>query len=337
MKQVQELRDDVPVTRACRSLSFPRSTYYSRLAVASRPVRESKPRPRSSRALSEVERELAIATMTSDEFVDKAPASIVAGLLDRGVYICSVRTLYRLLAMFVVVMERRSITRHTNHNKPELLATGARQLFTWDITKLKGPQRGEVFNLYVMIDVYSRYVVGWLLANREQDDLARDFLETTCKREGIREDQLIIHADNGPAMRSSLVAELLDQMRVCRSHSRPYCSNDNPYIEAHFKTLKYSPGFPERFNSIEEARAFCIWFFDYYNNYMYHSGIEMLTPAMVHFGKATQVVGQRQQVLNQAFELHPERFVKGVSTHKFIPEAVYINKPDAVAKGVLIL
>jgi len=335
MKHVQELRDEVPVTRACTSLLLPRSTYYSWSAAASGVVRERKPRRPSSRALSEAERELAIATITSPEYVDKAPASIVAGLLDRGVYICSVRTLYRLLATFVLVVERRKITKHSNHKKPELLATGPRQLFTWDITKLKGSQRGEVFNLYVMIDVYSRYVVGWLLTHREQDDLARDFIKETCKREGIREDQLIIHADNGPAMRSTLVSDLLDQMRVYKSHSRPYCSNDNPFIEAHFRTMKYSPAFPERFDSIYEAWLFCVRFFDDYNNHMYHSGIEMLTPAMVHFGIATKIVNQRQQVLNQAFELHPERFVNGVSTQKMIPDAVYINKPVAVAKGTL--
>jgi putative transposase len=327
MLHIDDERGDLTRTAACAALAFPRATYYARKASANKPTPVHKQRKRSVRALSDQEREYAITTLTSPQYVDMAPASIVASLLDRGIYICSVRTLYRLLALFVVVMERRRITRHANHVKPELLASGPRQLFTWDITKVKGPYRGVVYNLYVMIDVFSRYVVGWVITHREQQEIAREFLKTICEREQIGHDQLIIHADNGPAMRSMLVEELLEQLRVTKSHSRPYCSNDNPYIEAHFRTLKYSPEYPERFASIEEATNFFRELFIKYNNHMYHSGIQMLTPATVHYGQATEIIKQRQTVLQEAFASHPERFVKGQPVHKQIPSVVYINRP----------
>ena len=339
MEQVEELKPIVGIRRACSSVSLPRSTYYARttLRVPTTGVQQQKRRA-STRKLSEHEQTTALHVLTSEEagFIDRSPAFIHASLLDRRVYICSPRTFYRLLAVFVIVMERRRITRHPAYSKPELLATAPRQVWTWDITKLKGPCKGIVYNLYVVLDMFSRYVVGWLLAHREQDVLARDLIEGACVREGICADQLIIHADNGSSMKSSTVSSLYDRLGISQSHSRPYCSNDNPYSESQFKTMKYSPEFPERFNSIEEAHEFCGSFLDEYNNTLYHSGLAMLTPAMVHHGKANDVIEQRQAVLTQAYAAHPERFVKGIPTHKPIPDAVYINKPIDDSNRVVI-
>jgi putative transposase len=299
-------------------------------------VPEAKQRPPSVRRLTDEEKTEALEVLTCEAYVDRSPASIVASLLDLGRYICSVRTLYRFLALFVIVMERRRIARHPAYSKPELLAMAPRQVWTWDITKLKGPSKGIVYNLYVVLDMYSRYVVGWLLAHREQDVLAADLIEGACVREGISAQQLTIHADNGSSMRSSTVSSFYDRLGISQSHSRPYCSNDNPYSESQFKTMKYSPEFPERFDSIEEAREFCTAFFDDYNNSMYHSALAMLTPAMVHHGKANDVIEQRQAVLTQAYSAHPERFVKGMPTHKPVPDAVYINKPIDDSNRVVI-
>lgn len=337
MEQVEVLKPIVGIRRACCSVSLPRSTYYARttLRVPTTRVRQQQRRA-SKRKLSEHEQTTALQVLTSEEFIDRSPAFIHAALLDRREYICSPRTFYRLLAVFVLVMERRHITRHPAYSKPELLAVAPRQVWTWDITKLKGPKKGIVYNLYVVLDMFSRYVVAWLLAHREQDVLARDLIEGACLREGISADQLIIHADNGSSMKSSTVSSLYDRLGITQSHSRPHCSNDNPYSESQFKTMKYSAGFPERFNNIEEAHEYCTGFFDEYSNIMYHSGLSMLTPAMVHHGKANDVIEQRQAVLTQAYLAHPERFVNGVPTHKPIPDAVYINKPIDDSNRVVI-
>lgn len=328
MNQMATLKPFVSIRRACCSVGLSRSTYYARMSECAEPtpIHRSE-RPVSVRKLSEYEQTTALQVVTSEEFIDRSPAFIVACLLDRGTYICSVRTFYRLLRTFVVVMERRRLARHPVYSKPELLATAPLQVWTWDITKLKGPRKGMVYNLYVVLDMFSRYVVGWLLAHREQDILASDLIEGACQREGIENNQLIVHADRGPSMTSSTVSQLYDRLRISQSHSRPYCSNDNPYSESQFKTMKYSAGFPERFGSIEEAREFCTTFFDEYNNSMYHSGLEMLTPAVVHHGTASEVIEKRQHVLNHAFSQHPERFVTGAPTHKPIPHSVWINKP----------
>jgi putative transposase len=323
--------------KVCQALAVPRSTFYqSNERADDRPSQsEQKLSKPSFRALTDAEIVVALELLHSEEFVDLSPASIVAKLLDQGRYVCSERTIYRLLHKHSEVKERRNVVRHCSYKKPELMAVAPKELFTWDITKLKGPKRGEMYNLYVMLDVYSRYVVGWLLDEHEDQNLASSFMKTVCRRHCIQPNQLIIHADNGPAMRSSLVKATLAEMHVRQSHSRPHCSNDNPFIESHFKTMKYCNKFPTRFSSIDDARAFCEEFFPCYNNQMYHSGIEMLTPATVYFGKATEVIANRQCVLNTAFSTKPERFVKGCSKHKTLPPAVYINKPVA-AKNVIL-
>lgn len=339
MEHVETLLPVVGTRRACMVFSLPSSTFYARRKAAARvrPKATIRSRRRSVRALSTEEQEQVIAIATSDEFIDKSPKQIVPTLLDRDVYLCSVRTMHRILGDHFCTAERRAMKRHSNHVKPELVATGPRQVFTWDITRLRGPRKSEYFNLYVVIDMFSRYVVGWLLAFREQDDLAKDLLEQTCSREGINANQLIVHADNGSSMRSTLVSELFENLHIKRSHSRPYTSNDNPYIESHFRTLKYAPGYPDRFRSIEEAHSFCTEFFDEYNHNMHHSGIAMLTPVSVHFGTAAAVIAKRQETLRKAYKAHPERFVMGIPKHKQVPSEVYINKPLVVSNEILIL
>lgn len=270
-------------------------------------------------------RSLRYVARTSAAFVDKAPASIVAALLDQGRYVCSLRTFYCILASMAMAKERRHLKRTTPYSKPELMSTSPCEVWTWEITKLKGPRKGVVNNLNVVLDMFSRFVVGWLLAEREQDDYARDLIDTACERKSIHREQLTIHADNGSVMRSKTVSELFDKLGVTRRHrrrARPYCSNDNPHSESQFKTLKYSAGYPDRFESTETAHAFMAPLLEDYNYRMYHSGLAMLTPAMVHYGKATLVIEQRQHVLNTAFEQYSDRFVKGLSKHQQLPDTI---------------
>jgi len=333
MEHVALLSEHVGVSCACESLGLGRSTYYARLRP--RTPRNATQRPTPKRALSSAEQERAIAIATSEEYVDKAPATIVASLLDKEEYICSERTLYRILKAQKMVQERRCVANHPAYSKPELMATQPREVWTWDITKLKGPQKGVVYSLYVVLDMYSRFIVGWLLATCEDDELARTLIESTCKREGVERGQLIIHADNGGVMRSNTLYDLFDKLEIGKSHSRPSCSNDNPYSESQFKTMKYTSGYPKRFSSIEHARRFCVEFMDDYNNHMYHSGLAMLTPAMVHHGRAQEIIAQRQDVLTNAFAKHPERFVNGAPKHPQLPTAVYINKPMNEPKAVV--
>lgn len=259
--------------------------------------------------------------------MDKAPTTVHAELLDEGKYYCSTRTMYRILANANELRERRKQARHPAYAKPELLATGPNQVWSWDITKLKGPGKWQHYHLYVILDVFSRYVVGWLIAQREHENLAAVLISETLRKEGITHNQLVIHADRGPAMSSKPVAQLLAGLGVTKSHSRPHTSNDNPYSEAQFKTLKYRPDFPERFGSQEDAQGYCRGFFDWYNNRHYHSGIAFLTPAAVHHGRAPQVIDNRNAVLAEAFAKHPERFVRKQPTHPHLPTAAWINPP----------
>ena len=326
MAHAAQLSEHVGVRCACVSLGLARSTYYARMRP--RLPSEAKPRPRPKRALSDEERAQVITLATSDEYVDKSPAAIVTSQMDRNIYVCSARTMYRLLHIWRLLKERRDITSHPAYSKPELVARQPRKVWTWDITKLKGPKKGIVYSLYVVLDMYSRYIVGWLLALREDDELARTLIDAACGHEGIERNQLIIHADNGGVMRSNTLYELFDKLGVQRSHSRPYCSNDNPYSESQFKTMKYAPAYPKRFSSFSHALAYCREFIEDYNNQMYHSGIAMLTPAMVHHGHAQQIIEQRQVVLTNAFSMHPNRFVNGPPKHHQLPDAVWINKPE---------
>lgn len=263
-----------------------------------------------------------------DRFVDKAPAEVFAELLDEGVYLCSVSTMYRILREQGEVLERRNMLRHARHRKPELLATGPNQVWSWDITKLKGPEKGIYYCLYVIIDIFSRLVVGWMIASVEDGELAETLITETCWRQSIDDEQLYIHSDRGSAMISQSVAILLSELGVTKSLSRPHVSNDNPYSEAQFKTLKYRPEFPKRFGSIQDARAFCRNFFDWYNNEHYHSGIAWMTPATVHYGHVKLCNKIRQDVLNRAYEMHGERFVNGRPVSLQPPKEVWINKPQ---------
>ena len=284
-------------------------------------------RPSPARRLPDSERQEVLGVLRSKRFVDKAPPEIFATLLDEKKHLCSVRTMYRILDEHGEVKERRNQLRHPNYTKPELLATAANQVWSWDITKLKGPAKWNYFYLYVILDIFSRYVVGWMLAPRESATLAKRLIADTLQKQGIVEDQLTIHADRGPSMRSKLVAQLLGDLGVTKSHSRPYTSTDNPYSESQFKTFKYRPEFPARFGSIQDARAFSRAFFDWYNFEHCHSGIAMLTPDVVHHGRADEVLAARHAVMVAAYEKHPERFVRGCPKPSRAPQAAWINPP----------
>jgi putative transposase len=265
--------------------------------------------------------------MHSERFADRAPATIHATLLDEGTYLCSVSTMYRVLRANDEVRERRRVARHPEYQKPELLATGPRQVFTWDITKLRGPHRGEWFALLVMLDIFSRFVVGWMLVRRANADLAKHFIAQTLQREGIEPGQAIVHADRGTEMTAQPVCVLLDRLGVVRSHSRPHVSDDNPFSEAQFRTLKYHHEFPDRFGSYQHAHGFVDEFMTWYNHEHRHSGIAMLTPAMVHHGQADRVLAARHEIMQAAYHAKPERFIRGLPKRPALPSAVWINPP----------
>jgi putative transposase len=281
--------------------------------------------------LSEEERQAVRTLLNSDQFVDSAPRQVYASLLDEGQYLCSWRTMYRILAEHDEIRERRNQLTHPAYSKPELLATAPNELWSWDITKLKGPATWTYFYLYTILDVFSRYVVGWLVAERESAVLAETLIAQTCVKQDIRRDQLTLHADRGSSMRSKTVALLLSDLGVTKTHTRPYTSNDNPYSEAQFKTLKYRPNFPARFGSLMDARGWSQDFFDWYNNDHYHTGLNLMTPAMVHYGLAVSVRDQRNQVLQVAYAAHPERFVRGLPMISELPREVWINQPVGVS------
>ena len=266
-------------------------------------------------------------TLNSERFVDQAPTEVYATLLDAGKYLCSVRTMYRILEEHAELRERRDQLRHPNYEKPVLLATGPNQVWSWDITKLLGPMKWVYFHLYVILDIFSRYVVGWMLAERESAELAKRLIKETCSKQGIVAEQLTLHADRGTSMKSKPLAMLLSDLGVTKTHSRPQVSNDNPYSESQFKTLKYRPEFPKRFGSIQHARDVCRDLFGWYNTEHYHSGIGLLTPESVHYGRAAMIVEGRRQVLLDFFGAHPERFVNGAPKPPEIPSAAWINPP----------
>ena len=315
---------------ACRATGVARSTYYHHHRVSpARPRPAPKPHVEriQPRALAPAERQRVRELLNSETYVDEAPATVYAKLLDDGKYYCSISTMYRILREHGEVRERRRQATHPPRVKPELVATGPNQVWTWDITKLAGPVRGVWFCLYVLIDIYSRYTPGWMVAATEDAELAHRFLHTTISNHDIDPDTLTVHADRGAAMKSKTVAELLSDLQVSRSHSRPKTSNDNPYSEAQFKTLKYRPAFPDRFDSIEHARAFCGEFFTWYNHDHRHSGVGLHTPASVHFGTAQQIRRHRGTVLADAHAARPERFVHGTPQPPKLPSAAWINPP----------
>jgi putative transposase len=323
MPMTEALAHQVGISTACRALDVPRSLYYR----AQQPKKETKPRPAPARALKPAEQEVVCQELNSPRFQDCAPREVYATLLDEGTYLCSWRTMYRVLQARDQIRERRDLLSHPTYTKPELLATGPNQLWSWDLTKLRSPVKWTYFHLYTVLDVYSRYVVGWLIAYRESASLAKQLIAETCRKQGIQQDQLTLHADRGSSMRSKTLALLLADLGVTKTHSRPHVSNDNPYSEAQFKTTKYRPDYPDRFGSIQDARAWAREFFAWYNQDHHHTGLELLTPHVVHYGLADAVISQRQQVLRAAYAAHPERFVRGAPTHPALPMEVWINKP----------
>jgi putative transposase len=318
----------VGVKRACQELSIPRASYYRQQQRGLCPSAMDRRRS-SARCLQENEKTAVLACLHEERFQDCSPAQVYASLLDEGQYHCSLRTMYRLLAAEGESRERRAQLSRPFYAKPELLATGPNQLWSWDITKLRGPVKWTFYSLYVILDVFSRYVTGWMIAYRESADLAKQLIEESCERQKIMPGQLTVHADRGSSMTSKPVALLLADLGIVKTHSRPHVSDDNPYSEAHFKTLKYRPGFPDRFGSLEEARRFCQEFFFWYNHEHHHSGLQLMTPAIVHYGHAEELLSHRQSVLDAAYQAHPERFVKRPPQHPSLPEAVWINPPVA--------
>lgn len=331
MSSVLELGPVVGIVAACLALAVSRATYYRRFhGVATC----APPRPSPARALTVQDRDAVLGVLNSERFIDVAPAAIAATLLDEGTYLCSTRTMYRILDDAGEVRERRDQLTHPEYKKPELMATGPNQVWTWDITKLRGPQKWHHFYLYVVIDMFSRYVVGWLISTKENATLAKRLISETCAKESIEEGQLTIHSDRGAPMTSKTVAQMMADLEITKSHSRPHVSDDNPFSESQFKTLKYRPDFPDRFDSIEVARQHCRSFFPWYNDEHRHSGIAMLTPSDVHRGKAAIVISARQKVLDAAYAKHPERFVNRAPRAQAAPDAVWLNPPpEPVGEG----
>ena len=322
-----ELSSSVGSGLACDAFDMPKATYHRRRKPKLVEQQPSKPR-RSPRRLTAEERIAVLAVLHADRFVDGSPSEVYATLLDEGVYLCSVSTMYRILRVELEVRERRAQVRRPNYVKPELLATAPNQVWSWDITRLLGPVKWSYFQLYVILDIFSRYVVGWLVAPRESEALAVTLLEQTYHKQQIGPGELVVHADRGSSMTSKSVAFLLADLGVEKTHSRPHVSNDNPYSESQFKTMKYRPEFPDRFDSIEHARRFCRQFIDWYNTVHRHSGIGLLTPAVVHYGRADEITARRAAVLAIAFTAKPERFVRGLPQPPAQPLAAWINPPD---------
>lgn len=311
---------------ACEALGVSRASLH-RLRNSPPPLPEPRRRSSPPRALTAEERIIVLSHLHSERFQDRSPAEVYSTLLDEGVYCCSIRTLYRILAGEGETRERRDQLTHPPYQKPQLLATGPNQLWSWDITKLLGPAKWTYFYLYVILDVFSRYVVGWMVADREGKELARQFIAETCAKQRIALGQLTLHADHGSSMTSKPVALLLADLGVTKTHSRPHVSDDNPFSESQFKTLKYRPEFPDRFGSKEHARSFCQQFFPWYNTEHHHSGLGLLTPEVVHTQRAEQVRNLRQHTLDAAFAAHPERFVRKPPQPPALPTEVWINPP----------
>lgn len=313
-------------TALCQSIGLARATLYRRR----QPVRPLTPtvRAASVRALVPAERQAVLDVLHSERFIDQSPAEVQATLLEEQTYLCSTRTMYRILDAAQEVRERRDQARHPVYTKPELVATAPNQIWSWDITKLKGPIPYLYYSLYVILDLFSRYVVGWMVAAEENARLAQRLIEATCLKQGIGPHQLTIHADRGAPMRSKLVADLLSDLSIGASHSRPRVSNDNPFSEAQFRTIKYRPEFPDRFGSIEHGRSISRALFAWYNDAHHHSGLSYLTPADVHYGRAATILDLRHRTRLAAYEAHPERFVQGRPRGEILPHAVWINPPE---------
>ena len=312
----------------CDALDIPRATYYRKQASDdTSAVAISKP-PKN--ALSNEEKQEVLDLLHCEEFVDKTPYQIFNKLIDDGKYYCSTRTMYRILEKQGENRERRPQRNHRDAVKPELIATRPNEVWSWDITKLRSYHKWTYFYLYVILDIYSRYVVGWLIADCESKDLARELIQKTAIKYGIQPNQLTLHSDNGPSMTSHTVSQLLDHLGITKTHNRPYTSDDNPFSESHFKTLKYCPEFPGQFAEMTDAEKFSQTFFSWYNKEHYHSGISWLTPESVHFGHADKILEKRYEALLQAYLKNPTRFNNKPPKRKQLEPAVYINPPQAV-------
>jgi putative transposase len=333
MDAVTHLAPTVGVLAACDVLGVARASYYRHRPILGPPPSAApalalpSQRPLPARSLNAAERAGVLTVLNAERFQDCSPAAVQATLLDEGQYLCSTRTMYRILEQEGASRERRDQLVHPAYQRPELLATGPNQLWSWDITKLLGPAKWTYFYLYVILDVFSRYVTGWMVAPRETAELARQFIEETIGKHQVPAGQLTIHADRGKVMTSKPVAFLMADLGVTKTHSRPYVSDDNPYSESQFRTMKYRPEFPDRFGCIQDSRAFCQQFFHWYNQEHRHSGIGLLTPAMVHFGQAPAVLAHRQAVLDAAYQTHADRFVRRPPKPLPLPSAVWINRP----------
>jgi putative transposase len=328
---IGELIPIIGTTKALSAVGADRATWYRchrQSPAPARPERIVTPQPR---ALSPVERKQIKATLESEEFVDEAPATVYAKLLDQGIYLGSVSTMYRVLHEHDEVRERRRQATHPAHKKPELIATGPNSVWSWDITKLHGPEKWTYYYLYVILDIYSRYAVGWMLARAERAELSRRLIAESITKQGVSKDALTLHSDRGSPMIAKPVAHLLADLGVTKSHSRPHVSNDNPYSESQFRTFKYRPDFPDRFGGYEDAHGHCSRFFKWYNDDHRHSGIGMHTPADVHYGRAEAIRIQRGVVLLDAYAEHPERFVRKVPTPPALPSVAWINQPETEA------
>lgn len=326
MSLVEEHRQQLGTAPLCQALKVPRASFYRQQSPKADTAGIATRKP-PEHALSEAERHTVLATLHEPRFVDLAPPQVYARLLEEGRYLCSIRTMYRLLAAHDEVRERRAVASRVVYTKPELLATRPNEVWSWDITKLKGPAKWTYYYLYVILDIFSRYVVGWMIAPQESATLAKHLIAESCRKQQIAEDQLTLHADRGPSMKSKLVAQLLADLGVTKTHSRPQVSNDNPYSESQFKTMKYRPQFPERFECIQGARAFGGQFFPWYNHEHHHSALALYTPADVHYGRVEPIRQLRQAALDAAYQRHPNRFVRKPPEAASPPQTVWINPP----------
>ena len=327
---VEQLAPQVGVAAACRALGVARaSVYRHRRPPGARPAPAPRPSPR---ALAPAERAKVLATLHEDRFVDQAPAAVYATLLEEGRYLCSARTMYRLLQGAGEARERRRQRRHPRAEPPRLVATAPNQVWTWDITRLAGARKWETYPLYVVLDLFSRYVVAWMVAPRESADRARRLIREAFQKQAVSPGQLTLHQDRGAPMTAKTFSQLLIDLEILPSYSRPRTADDNPYSESQFKTVKYAPAYPGRFADPEQARAYCRSFFDWYNTRHRHSGLGLLTPDAVHHGRAGQLQAERQRVLEDAYARHPERFVKGLPQAPKIPDEVWINPPPTTVE-----
>jgi putative transposase len=331
---IDQLAPIVGTNAALQAVGVDRATWYRRHRKSPKPVRPERVAMPQPRALSAVERKQIKAALESDEFVDEAPATVYAKLLDQGIYLGSVATMYRILHEHDEVRERRRQATHPAHKKPELIASSPNSVWSWDITKLHGPEKWTYYYLYVILDIFSRYAVGWMLARVERAALSERLISDAIAKQGVARDQLTLHSDRGSPMIAKPVAHLLADLGVTKSHSRPHVSNDNPYSESQFRTFKYRPDFPDRFGSFEDARAHCSRFFGWYNDDHRHSGIGLHTPADVHYGRAESIRAQRGVVLLDAYAEHPERFVRRPPTPPAIPAVAWINQPEEVTDSL---